>query len=214
MQTNIWNSLKHTIYMQFEVPFLHKDGLNHFSHVWLFATPWTVTHQATLSMGFSRQGYWSGFPCPPPGDLPNPGIEPASLGSPTLADGFFSTNATWEAHTRINIEIKKMLRTIKHGKAHGRKRYFYSTTLWETKETMGILIFKHFCRAIWMGEREYLRRISQSRLKGREWGKKALKLTIPGPCNHKSIDDTLFSNQQMTRIQEVIILSLGKGMVR
>ena len=144
-----------------------------------FCNPTNVTHQATLSMGFSRQGYWSGFLCPPPGDLPNPGIEPASLGSPTLAGGFFSTNATWEAHTRINIEIKKMLRTIKHGKAHGRERYFYSTTLWETKETMGILIFRHFCRAIWMGEREYLRRISQSRLKGREWGEEGIEVNNP-----------------------------------
>ena len=50
--------------------------LSHFSPVWLFATLWTVAHQALLSMGFSRQEYWSGFPCPPPGDIPNPGIEP------------------------------------------------------------------------------------------------------------------------------------------
>ena len=42
-------------------------------------TLWTVTHQAPLSKGFSRQEYWSGLPCPPPGDLPDPGIEPASL---------------------------------------------------------------------------------------------------------------------------------------
>ena len=42
------------------------------------ATPWTVAHQTPLSMGFSRQEYWSGLPCPPPGDLPNPGIEPKS----------------------------------------------------------------------------------------------------------------------------------------
>ena len=53
--------------------------LNRFSHVQLFATPWTVVHQAPLSMGFSGQEYWSGLPCPPPGDLPNPGIEPTSL---------------------------------------------------------------------------------------------------------------------------------------
>ena len=52
-----------------------------FSHVRLFATPWTAACQAPLSMGFSRQEYWSGLPCPPPGDLPNPGIEPRS---PTL----------------------------------------------------------------------------------------------------------------------------------
>ena len=43
-----------------------------------FATPWTVAHQALLDMGFSRQVYWSRLPCPPPGDLPNPGIEPRS----------------------------------------------------------------------------------------------------------------------------------------
>ena len=51
------------------------------SHVRLFATPWTVARQAPLSMGFSRQEYWSGLPFPSPGDLPNPGIEPRS---PTL----------------------------------------------------------------------------------------------------------------------------------
>ena len=46
-----------------------------FSHVWLFATLWTIVHQAPLSVGFSRQEYWSALPCPLPGDLPNPGIE-------------------------------------------------------------------------------------------------------------------------------------------
>ena len=51
------------------------------SRVRLFATLWTVTYQAPLSMGFSRQEYWSGLPFPSPGDLPNPGIEP---GSPAL----------------------------------------------------------------------------------------------------------------------------------
>ena len=45
--------------------------------------------------GISRQGYWSGLPCPSPGDLPNPGIEPKSLMSPALAAGFFTTRATW-----------------------------------------------------------------------------------------------------------------------
>ena len=48
------------------------------SHVQLFATPWTVAYQAPLSMGFSRQEYWSGLPFPSPGDLPNPGIKPRS----------------------------------------------------------------------------------------------------------------------------------------
>ena len=66
------------------------------SRVQLFATPWTAAHQAPLSMGFSKQEYWSGLPCPPAGDLPDPGIEPASLTSPALAGGFFTTSATWE----------------------------------------------------------------------------------------------------------------------
>ena len=52
--------------------------LSHFNRVQLFVTLWTVTYQASLSMGFSRQEYWSGLPCPPPGDLSNPGIEPVS----------------------------------------------------------------------------------------------------------------------------------------
>ena len=53
--------------------------LNHFSHVRLFSAPWTVARQAPLSMGLSRQQYWSGLPCPPPGDLPNPGINSCLL---------------------------------------------------------------------------------------------------------------------------------------
>ena len=59
------------------------------------ATPWTVAYQAPLSMVFSRQEYWSGLLYPPPGDLPNPGIKPASLMSPVLACGFFTTSTTW-----------------------------------------------------------------------------------------------------------------------
>ena len=61
------------------------------SHVQLFATPWTIACQAPLSMGFSRQEYWSGLPFPAPGDLPNPGIEPTSPVSPALAGRFFTT---------------------------------------------------------------------------------------------------------------------------
>ena len=55
-------------------------------------------------MGFSRHEYWSGLPCPPPGDLTDPGIGPKSLVSPALAGGFFTTSATWEAQlTEENI---------------------------------------------------------------------------------------------------------------
>ena len=61
--------------------------LSHFSSVQLFAMLWTVAHQAPLSMGLSQQEYWSGLPFPPPGNLPNPGIEPESLTSLALAVG-------------------------------------------------------------------------------------------------------------------------------
>ena len=57
----------------------------------LFVAPWTIACQAPLSMGFPRQKYWSGLPFPPPGDLPNKGIEPASLASPALAGKVFIT---------------------------------------------------------------------------------------------------------------------------
>ena len=59
--------------------------LSCFSHVQLFATLWTVDCQALPAMGFSRQEYWSGLPCPSPGDLPDPGIKPKLFMSPALA---------------------------------------------------------------------------------------------------------------------------------
>ena len=63
--------------------------LTHFGCVQLVLTPWPVANQAPLSMGFSRKEYWSAVPCPPPGDLSNSGVEPASLTSPALACGGF-----------------------------------------------------------------------------------------------------------------------------
>ena len=74
----------------------HACMLSRFSHARLIWTLWTAACQAPLSMGFSRQEYESGLPCPPPGDLLDPGIKLASLMSPTLAGGFFTTSATWE----------------------------------------------------------------------------------------------------------------------
>ena len=67
------------------------------SRVWLFATPYTAAVQASLSVEFSRQEYWSGLPCPPPRGLPNPGIKPVSLRSPALAGVFFTSSTTWKA---------------------------------------------------------------------------------------------------------------------
>ena len=70
--------------------------------------PQTVDHQAPLSMGFAKQEYWSGLPCPPPGDLLNPGTEAASPVSPALAGGFFTTNATCEASESPTYELKEL----------------------------------------------------------------------------------------------------------
>ena len=69
-------------------------GAKPLSHVRLFATPWTVAHQAALSMRFSRQEYWRGLPFPSLEDLPNPGIGSVSPASPVLAGRFFTTSAT------------------------------------------------------------------------------------------------------------------------
>ena len=85
--------------------------LSLFSHVRLSATPRTVAHQAPLSVGFSRQEYWSGLPFPPPGDLLNPGIEPMSLMSPAVAGGFLITSATWlYPNTKKKKKERKQLR--------------------------------------------------------------------------------------------------------
>ena len=78
----------------------------HISHVWLFVTLWTRARQVPLSMGFSRQEYWSGLPFPSPGDLPDLGLETTSLKSSALAGGFFTTSATWEAPHKAKDIIK------------------------------------------------------------------------------------------------------------
>ena len=63
----------------------------------ILCDPMDCSLQAPLSMDSNRQENWSGLPCPPPGDLPDPGIEPTSLMSPAMVGGFFTTSITWEA---------------------------------------------------------------------------------------------------------------------
>ena len=86
--------------------------LSCFSRVQLFVILWTVAHQAALSMGFSRQQYWSELPCPLPGYLPDPGIEPMSPVSPALARRFFTTSTMWEAlikgYVYLNFWLNQM----------------------------------------------------------------------------------------------------------
>ena len=97
-----------------------------------FCVLWIVARQAPLSMGLSRQEYWSGLPCPPSGDLPNPGIEPVSLMSPALAGRFFTTSASWEppsgSYWRLfsiqntAYRTHKLRQENKHGKKQGISR--------------------------------------------------------------------------------------------
>ena len=82
--------------------------LSHFSHVRLFVTLWTVAHQHRLSKKFSRQEYWSGLPCPPSEDLPDPGTELTSVTAPALTGEFFTTSATREAHSSSPSIIFKL----------------------------------------------------------------------------------------------------------
>ena len=70
--------------------------------------PMIVSCQAPLSMGFSRQEYWSGLPCPPPGALPGPGMESMSLMSPALAGGFFISSAPGKPTHSTFVKTKKL----------------------------------------------------------------------------------------------------------
>ena len=100
---------KEDIFMFVSV-YLYICLLSHFSCVWCFVTLWTMAHQTPLFMGFSRQEYWSRLPCPPPGELPNPGIEPTSLIFPSLTGRFFTTSTIWEApciYMENNSVLKK-----------------------------------------------------------------------------------------------------------
>ena len=89
------------------------------SHVQLFETPWTIAHQAPLSMEFSRQEYWSGLPFPTSGDLPNPAIKPTS---PALAGRFFTTEPPGKPRLlcpyQLNMHIVKCLQICKNEYMH------------------------------------------------------------------------------------------------
>ena len=76
-----------------------REDAQSLSHVQLFVMVWTIVCQAPLSVELSRQEYWNRLSFPPPSDLPDPGIKPASFTSPALAGRFFTTNTTWEVQT-------------------------------------------------------------------------------------------------------------------
>ena len=101
--TLVTSSPGHTLTESREVP-VGVINVCVLSHVQPLETLWTVCH-APLSVGFPRKEYW--LPCPPPRDLPDPGIEPESLTSPELAGSFFTTSATWEAQWEASISPLK-----------------------------------------------------------------------------------------------------------
>ena len=110
-----------TLNQQIRVPSLwcHACLLSCFSRVWLCVTLWTVAHHAPLSMGFSREEYWNGLPCPPLGIfLTHPGIEPTSLSYPALAGRLFTTSATWEAPLWSHLTVITALEAASLNIAH------------------------------------------------------------------------------------------------
>ena len=110
-----------------------------------FVTPWTVAHQVSLTTEFCRQVHWSGLPFPTPGDLPDPGIKPASLESPTLAGGFFTNCDTWEvvqyAQMYSIILLKNMLRIPKSICLHGLKSIVLEI---KTKKLLKYLLINNY----------------------------------------------------------------------
>ena len=98
-----------------------------YTHVWLFMTLWIIDHKVLLSMRFSRQEYWNELPCPPPRDLPDPGITPLSLMSPALADRLFSTEPLGKAQGLIlTTEQSRYYRQVQIRKLRLRDAEMYS----------------------------------------------------------------------------------------
>ena len=86
--------------------------------------PWTITHQAPLSTGFSRQEYWSGLPFPPPGDLPDPGIKPESPASPALAGGFFTSEPPGKINRIVGVSYEcRQIRKLRASRFAWKKSY-------------------------------------------------------------------------------------------
>ena len=125
------------------------------SCVRLFATPWTVAHQAPPSMGFSRQEYWSGFPFPSPGHLPNPGIEPRS---PAL-----QVDALTSEHQLKVFSVCSIIETLYNLDSHKMKQ---PTKIVIVRKQL-LTVFSHLvslvnirekwllCRLIWVGFLKY-----------------------------------------------------------
>ena len=119
--------------------------LSPFRRARLFATPWTIVHQAPLSMGFSRQESWSGLPFPSPGDLPNPGIGAGSPASPALADRFFTTSTAWEALHMYIYTCKRLSTQREHVHIY---IYIYTHTHTHMLIYMHTYIYIYICMCV------------------------------------------------------------------
>ena len=131
----------------------HTCLLSHFSYLTLWTILWTVARQAPLSMGFSRQEYWSGLPFLPPGCLPDQGMEPTSLMSPGLAGGFLTSSATWYvsmclvAQSCPSVILWTVARQAPLSMGFSRQEYWSgsNTNCEVLRKELLILIFRVFC---------------------------------------------------------------------
>ena len=105
LKTNHENPINYHLQVQITCSTLHVQlrSVQSLSRVWIFATPWSAACQAPLSVGFSRLEYWRELLFPTLGDLPCPGIKPASPVSPALASGFFTTEPPRKPHQWLHI---------------------------------------------------------------------------------------------------------------
>ena len=143
--------------------------LNCFSRVRLFATLWTIAHRASLSMGWSGQEYWSGLPCPPPGDLLDPGIKP---GSPALQVDSLPTELSKEFHESVRKYQK----------------YKHPTKTWEAfplKAETKLGYSLYFCYKSWLE--------SENRRAGRKNWKRTQNCRICLPWRCERLHSTAFS---------------------
>ena len=112
-----------------------------FSHVWLCVTLWAIAPQAPLSMGFSRQEYWNGFPFPSPEHLPDPGMEPLSLTSLAFADWFFTASAARETPQLCICMYQAFFKFSSH---------LVITKYWIELGSRTLLVFCFKCSSVYM----------------------------------------------------------------
>ena len=108
----IISNIEHFFHMKQSILFIQFSSVQSLSRVWFSAILWTVACQAPLSMEFSKQEYWSRFPCPPPEHLPDRDWTHVCLTSPALAGRFFTTSAPWEALVSMLKIALHMVRAV------------------------------------------------------------------------------------------------------